>query len=322
MTDAAKTWRVGIIGCGHAAAHHAPAFAAEDGFELAGCASRRPETAREFGAAHGVEPYESPQALVADDAIDLVVLTTPEWARLELLEDALRRGRQIFVEKPLYAAKGYRDVREQDYLEAARVLAAWDRERTTLGVNYNYRTMPHLRRLKADVEEGRLGEVKVVRAWAHFACWPHLVDQLRWLVGEVESVAALGLEGHHDRVVTLRFADGPIGTLCGTDGEFRRPSLLRLELHGTAARAMAEGVHGRYRREAEDGGETVEWNNPDVVGDVYSASYADSIAAFCAALRAGEPAPVSGEDGLAELAIEAAIDRSRREGAPQRVLAG
>lgn len=154
---AGTSWTVGIVGCGHAASHHAPAFAAQPGFELVGCASRRPETAQAFGARHGVRPYDSPERLLADDGIDVIVLTTPEWARLELLEEALRRGRQLFVEKPLFAANGAKDVREQDYLDTRRVLQSWDRERTAFGVNYNYRTMPHLLRLKSDLDSGRLG---------------------------------------------------------------------------------------------------------------------------------------------------------------------
>lgn len=311
---------VGIVGLGHAASYHAPAFAAQEGFELVGCASRDPETTRAFAARHALTPYDSPQQLIADDAVELIVVTTPEWARLELLDDALRRGRHLFVEKPLYAANKAHDVREQDYLDVREVLRAWDRERTTFGVNFNYRTMPHLRRMKADVEAGRLGELKAVRAWAHFACWPHVIDQLRWLVGEVESVAALSAAGEHlDRVATLRFANGAIGSLSGTSGRFERDALLRIELDGTLARAAAEGVHGRYRRDHENGEDSVVWTNPDVTGQVYSTSYVDSIVAFCDALRAGEPPPVSGDDGLAELAIEAAIDRSARTGAPQRV---
>lgn len=319
--DETETWTVGIVGCGHAASFHAPAFAAQPGFELVGCASRSAQTTQEFGARHGARPYPSPEALLADDGVEVVVLTTPEWVRLELLEEALRRGRQLFVEKPLYAANGASDVREHDHLDARRALQAWDRERTRLGVNFNYRTMPHMRRLKADLEGGRLGEVKGVRAWAHFACWPHVIDQLRWLLGEVESVAALSCDGQLDRVATLRFADGPIGTLAGTSGRFQRAALLRIEIDGTSARAAVEGVHGTYRRDHEDGEDSVAWSNPDVTGAVYATSYADSIAAFCAALRAGRPLPVDGDDGLAELAIEAAIDRSARTGTPQRVAA-
>lgn len=317
--EESKTWTVGIVGCGHAASFHAPAFAAQPGFELVGCASRSAQTAHEFGARHGARPYASPEALIADDGVDVIVVTTPEWARLELLEAALGRGRHLFVEKPLYAANGSNDVREQDYLDVRRALQGWERERTRLGVNFNYRTMPHMRRLKADVEAGRLGEIKGVRAWAHFACWSHVIDQLRWIVGKVESVAALKRDGELDRVATLRFADGPIGTLSGTSGRFQRAALLRIEIDGTAARAAVEGVHGSYRRDPEDGEDSVAWSNPDVTGAVYATSYADSIAAFCAALRAGRSLPVDGDDGLAELAIEAAIDRSARTGSSQHV---
>jgi predicted dehydrogenase len=314
-----KAWTVGIVGLGHAASYHAPAFAAQPGFEVAGCASRNRETARAFGARHDVAPYASPEELLADDGLDVIVLTTPEWARLELLEDSLRRGRHLFVEKPLYAVDGASDVRERDYLAARDVLQAWDRERTTFGVNFNYRTMPHLRRMKDDVDAGRLGDIEVVRAWAHFACWPHVIDQLHWLLGEVESVSALRCEKRLDRVAMLRFAGRCIGTLCGTSGRFERAALLRIELYGTTARATVEGVHGTYRRDEEDGGDSAVWTNPDVSGQVYATSYVDSIAGFCDALRTGQPPPVTGDDGLAELAIEAAIDRSARTGAPERV---
>ena len=319
MTGAKTSWSVGIIGCGQAGAYHAAAFAAQKDFVVAGCASRRVETAQTFGARFGARPYPSGPALLADDAIDVIAIVTPESVRLELLDEALGRHRDVFVEKPLYAANGQEQVTEDDYLAARDVLKTWDRDCSCFGVNYNYRTMPHLRRLKADVETGRLGRVKVARAWAHFACWSHVIDQLRWALGEVESVSALRSPQSLDRVATLRFADGCIGTLCGTSGRFERPALLRIELHGTHARASVEGVHGTYRRDPEDGDDSVIWTNPDVSGTVYASSFESSVAAYCEALRTGAPAPVSGDDGLAELAIEAAIDRSCRRGGPVRV---
>jgi myo-inositol 2-dehydrogenase/D-chiro-inositol 1-dehydrogenase len=319
MTAPKTSWNVGIIGCGHAGLHHAPAFDAQKDFVLAGCASRRVETAEIFGARFGARAYPSASALLADDAIDVIVIVTPESVRLELLEEALRRHRNVFVEKPLYAASGAEHVTEDDYLAAREVLKKWDPNYSCFGVNYNYRTMPHLRRLKTDVETGRLGRVKVARAWAHFACWSHVIDQLRWLLGEVESVSALRGAQSSDRVSTLRFASGCIGTLCGTSGRFERSALLRIELHGTEARASVEGVHGTYRRDHENGDDSVIWTNPDVSGTVYASSFQDSVTAYCEALRTGAPAPVSGDDGLAELAIEAAIDRSCRTGVPERV---
>ena len=187
MTGAKTSWSVGIIGCGQAGAYHAAAFAAQKDFVVAGCASRRVETAQTFGARFGARPYPSGPALLADDAIDVIAIVTPESVRLELLDEALGRHRDVFVEKPLYAANGQEQVTEDDYLAARDVLKTWDRDCSCFGVNYNYRTMPHLRRLKADVETGRLGRVKVARAWAHFACWSHVIDQLRWALGEVEK---------------------------------------------------------------------------------------------------------------------------------------
>lgn len=268
MTVPKATWNVGIIGCGHAGSHHASAFAAQQGFVLAGCASRRAETAEMFGARFGGRAYESPAALLADDAIDVIVIATPESVRLELLGEALTRRRHLFVEKPVYAVKGQENVTEADYLDVKAVLSNWDRDQVSFGVNFNYRTMPHLRRMKADVETGRLGDIKAGLVWAHFACWSHVIDQLRWILGEIESVSALRSPLSLERVATLRFASGCVGTLCGTSGKFERPALLRIELHGTEARASVEGVHGSYRRDYESDNDSVAWTNPDVSGAV------------------------------------------------------
>jgi predicted dehydrogenase len=257
--------------------------------------------------------------LLADDAVDVVVIATPESVRLELLGEALTRRRHLFVEKPLYAAKGQENVTEADYFGVKAVLSNWDRDQVSFGVNFNYRTMPHLRRMKADVETGRLGKVKAALAWAHFACWSHVIDQLRWMLGEVESVSALRSPISLERVATLRFASGCVATLCGTSGRFERPTLLRVELHGTDARASVEGVHGTYRCDYESDSDSVVWTNPDVSGAVYASSFAESVASYCNALRTGTSVPVTGDDGLAELAIEAAIDRSCRTGVPERV---
>jgi predicted dehydrogenase len=223
------------------------------------------------------------------------------------------------LSKPLHAAKGQANATEADYLGAKAVLGNWDRDQVNFGVNYNYRTMPHLRRLKADVATGRLGDMKATLVWAHFACWSHVIDQLRWILGEVESGSALRSPVSLERVATLRFASGCIGTLCGTSGRFERSALLRVELHGTEAQASVEGVHGTYRRDYENDNDSVAWTNPDVSGAVYATSFEESVAAYCDALRTGTSVPVSGDDGLAELAIEAAIDRSCRTEVPERV---
>jgi predicted dehydrogenase len=94
-----------------------------------------------------------------------------------------------------------------------------------------------------------------------------------------------------------------------------RDSLLRIEIRGTRARAIADGINGLYSRFQEGEPPSLQqWPNPDAFGDYYAASFKSSIGAYCDALRAGAPPPVGGDDGLAEMAVEAAVDRSVRTG--------
>jgi predicted dehydrogenase len=83
---------------------------------------------------------------------------------------------------------------------------------------------------------------------------------------------------------------------------------------------LIEGLNGGYRRRAEAPGEAdVVWPRKDFLNDHFGPSFRATIDAYCDALRAGKQPPVSGADGLAELAIEAAIQRSSETGQPVAV---
>ena len=60
------------------------------------------------------------------------------------------------------------------------------------GIDFNYRFMTHFRKLHDDVAEGRLGEIRMVRARAHFNCWSHVIDQILWSMGLPEWVSVMG----------------------------------------------------------------------------------------------------------------------------------
>jgi myo-inositol 2-dehydrogenase / D-chiro-inositol 1-dehydrogenase len=308
--------RVGIVGCGDVARRfHAPAFAAQPDVSIVGCTSRSSASADRLAACYGASSHTTLEALISAQQPNLLVITTHESARIEPLELGLRAGCNLFVEKPLFASVDQDRITVEDYLETRRVLEGWDRSRTTLGVNFNYRTMPHMKRMEADIADGSLGEIKMVAAVVHLACWSHTIDLLQSWLGRIESVSALRRnDGENlDRVCVASFPNGVIGTLAAMAGTMSRASLLHIEVRGSRARGVAEGINGSYSRYDEAGEASVQlWPNPDAFGDYYTGSFRSSIDAYCAALRAGSPPPVSGDDGLAEMAVEAALDLSVR----------
>ena len=316
------TYRIGIVGCGRMGTRlHAPAFAAQPDCQIVACTSRSRDKAEALARTYGAEAYADVNELLAKGKPDVVVITTADLAHLEPLEAALAAGVHVFVEKPLHASGGQEWVTWADYEAAARVMRSWDRARSVVGMNFNYRTMPHYRQLKADLAAGELGTVRLVDASAHLNCWSHTIDLLRWCCGEVREVFAYwdpaAKELH--RAVALRFGSGAIGSLVGASYDFR-DDLVRLEIHGTKARGLATGLNGSYERRPEEqsAADTV-WPRKDFGNDNFAPSFRASVDAFCNALRQGERPPVDGDDALAELAIEAAIHRSAATGTPVAV---
>jgi myo-inositol 2-dehydrogenase / D-chiro-inositol 1-dehydrogenase len=310
------TLRLGIVGCGGIVRSiHADAFAAQPGIELAGWTNRTRARAEELAHRYGGEVYATTADLIERAGVDLLLVATAEWAHLDAIELGLDAGLHLFVEKPLYAERGQEAVTENDYGRAREVLEKWDRAKSIFGVNFNYRSLPHALLVKADVDAGTLGEIALVHAWSHVACWSHTIDLLLWLFGDVESVDAV--RGREATACTMRFRTGVVAALTRAGGPALRERLLRIEVHGSEGSAEIAGVNGTYRRDAA--GELGEARTSgrsriDVIGDDYARSHLSSIAAYCSALVAGVEPPVTGDDGLAELKIEAAIDRSANTG--------
>ncbi|MFQ5658410.1 MAG: bi-domain-containing oxidoreductase [Candidatus Methylomirabilales bacterium] len=94
---------VGVIGCGSfAQAVHLPNLQRIAGYRLravvAGTAPRAQEAAKRFGAEYSTTDYRE---VLADDGIDLVLITTRHHLHLPIALDAARVKKAIFLEKPM-----------------------------------------------------------------------------------------------------------------------------------------------------------------------------------------------------------------------------
>jgi predicted dehydrogenase len=144
------TVRIGVAGLGYWGPNLARNFAALPGCELAWCcdasAAARERWAPAFPSARFTASLDD---LLADDALDAVVLATPVPSHAELAERVLRAGKHCFVEKPL----------GQSVAEAERAVAAAADADRLLMVGHLLEYHPGVARLKEIADSGELGDI-------------------------------------------------------------------------------------------------------------------------------------------------------------------
>lgn len=142
--------RVGMLGYGAIGHEHALAIAATEGLALGAVCDPNPlrvEAAR--AVAPDLRAHVEGEALLADDEVDLVVVSTPPNTHAAWVLRALEAGKSVVVEKPFCLTVE----------EADRQIAAASAAGLTLAVYQNRRWDADYLALKRAVRAGRLGEV-------------------------------------------------------------------------------------------------------------------------------------------------------------------
>jgi predicted dehydrogenase len=178
--------RVGIVGTGWMAATHTEALR-RLGVDVAGVAGRTPARAREVADRLGLATaYDSVEALVKDDSLAAVHVTSPNDVHAEQAEAALRAGRHVVCEKPLGVSAG----------ETAALLELAAGSGLVNAVCFNLRFSPHNHNAAGMVRDGALGEPRYVTG-AYHQDW--LLSETDWnwrLVterqGQLRAVADIG----------------------------------------------------------------------------------------------------------------------------------
>jgi predicted dehydrogenase len=194
------TIRVGLIGYGYAGrTFHAPLLSAEPGMALTMVASR--EAAKVHADLPGVTVLADPLAVATSDAIDLVVIASPNASHAPLADAALRAGRHVVVDKPFTL----------DTAEARGLVALAARQDRLLSVFHNRRWDSDWLSVARAIRDGAVGRPVHLQSqidrfrpavrdrWREgggpgsgvwFDLGPHLVDQALLLFGLPDRVHA------------------------------------------------------------------------------------------------------------------------------------
>lgn len=194
-----KPLRVGMVGYAFMGAAHSHAWRTAPRFfdlplapELAAVAGRNPEGVRAAAAKYGWDSVETDwRALIERDDIDLIDICTPGNTHAEIAIAALEAGKHVLCEKPLANS-----VAEAERMAAAADAAAGRGVYSMCG--FSYRRTPALALAKRMVDEGRLGQIRHVRA-QYLQDWLSDPDApLTWRLDKTKSGSgALGDIGAH-----------------------------------------------------------------------------------------------------------------------------
>jgi predicted dehydrogenase len=99
----ARVLNVGVMGCGHVSDQYFRGCGRFDVLQVIACADMEAERAEQKAAEHGVPRVYTPDELLADPDVDLVINLTPPLAHAETSLGIIRAGKHVWSEKPLAA---------------------------------------------------------------------------------------------------------------------------------------------------------------------------------------------------------------------------
>jgi scyllo-inositol 2-dehydrogenase (NADP+) len=133
---------------------HAPFIHLHDGFELYGVFERTKNLAEEKYL--GIKTFRSLEAMLADEAIELVIVNTPNYTHYDYAKLALLAGKHVVIEKPF----------TNTVAEAEELIALAEKQNKKISVYQNRRWDSDFKTTQKVVQQGLLGEI--VEAEIHF----------------------------------------------------------------------------------------------------------------------------------------------------------
>jgi predicted dehydrogenase len=146
--NTARTWRIGVIGCGAWGPNHVRNFSALPNAEVVGAADLRPDRlARVKGIVPGLATFTDAAEMMAALTPDAVVVSTPTATHFDVVRQALSAGAHVLCEKPLCLTAG----------EADELVALAERRGLRLMVGHVFLFNPGILKLKELMRAGELG---------------------------------------------------------------------------------------------------------------------------------------------------------------------
>jgi predicted dehydrogenase len=180
--------KAAVVGTGFIGVVHVEALR-RLGVEVTGVVGSSPERAAAKAKSAALPPpYSSFEAMLADPAVDVVHLTTPNNLHFDQARAALAAGKHVVCEKPLAMTSA----------ETAELLRLAEQSGLVHAVNFNVRFYPQCQEARARVRAGELGEVRLISG-GYLQDWLLLDTDWNWRLDPAAGGAlrAVGDIGSH-----------------------------------------------------------------------------------------------------------------------------
>ena len=322
--------KVGIIGAGYIGTVHAKNLMLDGRVQIVGVADVVANKAEELARLVGGRTFPSAEALL-DAGVEAVYVCTPNTLHTEAVLAALKCNVHVFSEKPMATT----------LREARQILEATRASRVLYQIGHNRRFAPVYTFAKQKILEGfapTSANVKMNRGELQHPPWVsdtrvtggflyestvHLLDMMRWLMGEVVDVECRARSNiYHeldDFVMLLTFASGQpcaFSSCAHTSWAF---PFERIELYGAHAQIVTDEMekvaYSPGLGQAIVQHDFFQLSMPDKWG------YREEDTRFVEAIIAGKPPPVTAEDGYKAIELVEACYRSAQHDGARILLA-
>jgi predicted dehydrogenase len=147
---------VAQIGVGSIGVLRAAAVAQTSALKLVVVADVRQEVAEAVARQHGCDTTTDWEAAIQRPDIDIVIVSTPPNLHAKMVLAAFSAGKHVLCEKPL----------AHTLADAESMCAAAEAQGVLLKIAFNHRYFPAMTFAKQVIDEGRIGDVISVRAYA------------------------------------------------------------------------------------------------------------------------------------------------------------
>ena len=207
------TVRVGVLGAGAWAEFaHLPGYKRDPRCELIAIADPIRERAEAFAEKFGIpHVYDSHEALIAREDIDVVDVCTPSATHFELSWAAVEAGKHVLCEKPV----------AYDYKETLRAADLAKRMGVKTKLGFTFRYSPAMQYMKELIEQDYVGTPFIFNGFEQNSQWldpqtplrqvDHLADQAQIQVSSLEGYGAPIMDLAH-LFMGSRFAE-VVGTM-------------------------------------------------------------------------------------------------------------
>jgi len=323
--------KVGLLGAGRIGWVHAKAITTHAGSALVAVSDHFPESAEKLAAEFECDA-RSTDDIIADPAIDAVLIATSTDTHSDLMEKATQAGKAVFCEKPVDLS-----------LERAR---ACQKVVTETGkpvmIGFNRRFDPSFNALKKALDAGEIGRAELLSITSFDPAPPpvsyvkvsgglfrdmmiHDFDMSQFLLGatpvNITAVGTsivdpeIGAAGDVDTaVVTMTYADGRIAVIKNS----RRAAYgydQRIEVLASDGMLQAKNLLENLVVKSTRLGVT-EAKPTLFFLERYMPAYAAEWDSFVSAVTKGTKMPVTLEEGVNALAMAEAATLSAKEGKP------